>query len=65
MISRQAAKSYIILVEIICVVAAFFGTLANGIKEAIGMAILIGVIVGAAGYAGLRMFWHDDGQDGD
>ena len=58
MISRTAAKWSIVVVETICVVATFFDTLANeGIKAAIGMAIVIGAIVGVAGYAGLRMFW--------
>jgi len=65
MISRKAAKSYIILVEIICVVATFFGTLKDGILQAIGMAIVIGAIVGISGYTGLKMFWHDDSQDSD
>lgn len=59
MVSKKSARWDITLITIICVVGAFFGTLAYGVKEAVEMAV-IGLIVGGASWVGLRLFWRKE-----
>lgn len=62
--TRNAARTYIIIMGAFSTVVAFIGELtSDGIRSAFLMAIFVALLLMLMGAVGLRMFWQNEERE--